>query len=62
MTTIHNLNPEKRPGARVLLFDCEKNLLLFETSTNPSDSNDEIIWMTPGGASELNENPSETAL
>ncbi|MCH2523432.1 MAG: NUDIX domain-containing protein [Dehalococcoidia bacterium] len=62
MTTIHNLNPEKRPGARVLLFDCEKNLLLFETSTNPSDSNDEIIWMTPGGASELNEKPSETAL
>jgi len=62
MTTINNSNPEKRPGARVLLFDSEKNLLLFKTSTNPLDSNDEIIWMTPGGASESDEESSETAL
>lgn len=54
-------NPIPRPGARVLLLDADDRLLLFRTAPDPSKPDEEIIWMTPGGASDPGETPEDTA-
>jgi 8-oxo-dGTP pyrophosphatase MutT (NUDIX family) len=54
-------DPVPRPGARVLLLDADDRLLLFRTAPDPSRPNHDIIWMTPGGASDPGETPEQTA-
>lgn len=54
-------DPIPRPGARVLLLDGDDRLLLFRTAPNPKRPDEEIIWMTPGGASDPGETPEQTA-
>lgn len=54
-------DPIPRPGARVLLLDAEDRLLLFRTAPDPRKPDKDIIWMTPGGASDPGEAPEQTA-
>ncbi len=54
-------DPVPRLGARVLLLDTDDRLLLFRTAPDPSKRDEDIIWMTPGGASDPGESPGQTA-
>lgn len=54
-------DPVPRPGARVLLLDGDDRLLLFRTAPDPTKPDEDIIWMTPGGGSDLGETPLQTA-